>query len=71
MIAGAVVLLLAMAGLVAWRWQLADRAAQRGHELAVHATRVQVDQVAIDKALGEVATLRERVKVLEYRPIPR
>lgn len=71
MIAGAVVLLLAVAGLVAWRWQLSDRAAQRRHELALRVEVVKVEQAAIDKALGEVATLRERVKTLEYRPISR
>lgn len=67
-----IVALVAASGLVGWRWFLAahvaDKAHQRAHELELHSRRVTVDQAALDKALGKVLGLEERVKTLEYRP---
>ena len=67
-----VLVVIAIFALLAWHWYLdaqsAEKNAQRAHELAVHATRVVVDQKQLDEALSLAKRLEERVKTLEYRP---
>ena len=68
----AIFAIVAASALVAWRWFLAahvaDKAQQRQHELALKAIVVQVDQHALEAAIGKVRQLEDRVKTLEYRP---
>lgn len=62
-----VFVLLAAAALLAWRWWLADRTAQRAHELELHTRHVTVEQAALDEDRAKVRNLEKRVKDLEYR----
>ena len=54
------VLGVAAGGLVAWRWWLTERAAERRE-------RVQVDQKALDALPGRISALEQQVKELEWR----
>ena len=56
-----------LAALVAWRWWLADRTAERAHVAALHGRSVDTSQRALDALPGKMQALEERVRALEYR----
>ena len=67
MMAGIVLVALGLLGLVAWRWKLSDKAAQRAHEFALHSKRVEWDEAEIASQKMMLKRIDERVRRPELR----
>lgn len=61
------VAILAVGGLVAWRWWLSHCAAQRKHELEVMALQRKHADDDVRLHTTELRVLKERVESLEWR----
>lgn len=60
-------LVVAVAGLIAWRWWLDSRREHRAHELELRKQVVTVEQKTLDGLAGRMASLEDEVKRLGWK----